>query len=113
LYHSELKGVATAFLVHLVKKRKKNQRWVYRDGNKNRKQLVPAVVSFAKQRTEAETTYGPGRPARPLEAKMTPQIFFWDIEVHQRACLLKFGIKFSRVSSTQKTCFSDAQVLKM
>jgi len=42
----------------------------YRLGNRNRKQLVPAVVSFAKQGTETETTYGPCRPARPPEAKM-------------------------------------------
>jgi len=39
-------------------------------GNRNRKQLVSAVVSFAKQGTETETTYGPGRPARPPEAKI-------------------------------------------
>jgi len=44
-------------------------------GNRNRKQLVPAVVSFAKQGTETETTYGPGRPARPPEAKIAA-IFF-------------------------------------
>jgi len=38
-------------------------------GNRNRKQLVPAVVFFAKQETESETIYGLGRPARPPEAK--------------------------------------------
>ena len=38
-------------------------------GNRIRKQLVPAVVSFAKQGTETETPYGPGLPARPPEAK--------------------------------------------
>jgi len=43
-------------------------------GNRKRKQLVPAVVSFAKQGTETETIYGPGRRARPPEAKIvTPQ----------------------------------------
>ena len=31
--------------------------------------LVPTVVSFAKQGTETETTYGPGRPGRLPEAK--------------------------------------------
>jgi len=39
-------------------------------GNRNRKKHVPAVVSFAKQGTETETTYGPGRPTRPPEAKI-------------------------------------------
>jgi len=29
----------------------------------------------------------------------------WDVIAHRRACLLEFWIKFSRVSSTQKTCF--------
>jgi len=33
-------------------------------GNRNRKQLVPAVVSFAKYGTETETTYGPVRSVR-------------------------------------------------
>ena len=54
-----------------------SQTWLASDGfsrkdygNRNRKQLVPAVVSFAKQGTETETTYGPGRPARPQEAKI-------------------------------------------
>jgi len=48
-------------------------------GNRNRKELVPAVVSFAKQGTETETTYGPGRPVRPPEAKILrrqPQFSF-------------------------------------
>jgi len=48
-------------------------------GNRNRKKHVPAVVSFAKQGTETETTYGPGRPARPPEAKILrrqAQLFF-------------------------------------
>jgi len=39
-------------------------------GNRNRKQVVPAVVCFAKQGTETETTNVPGRPARPPEAKI-------------------------------------------
>jgi hypothetical protein len=37
-------------------------------GNRNRKQLVS--VYFAKQGTETGNTYGPGRPARPPEAKI-------------------------------------------
>jgi len=80
-------------------------------GNRNWKQLVSAVVSFAKQGTETETTYGPGRPARPPEAKIAA-IFFWDVVAHQRACLLEFWIKFSTVSSTQKTCFQTQKCWK-
>ena len=37
-------------------------------GKRKRKQLVPAVVSSAKQGTETSTTYGPGLPARLPEA---------------------------------------------
>jgi len=39
-------------------------------GNWNRKQLVPTVVSFAKQETEIGNTYGSVRPARPPEANI-------------------------------------------
>ena len=39
-------------------------------GNRNGKQLVSAVVSFAKQETETGNTYGSGRPERPPEVKI-------------------------------------------
>jgi len=39
-------------------------------GNRNRKHLVLAVVSFAKQGTETETVQVSGRPARPPGAKI-------------------------------------------
>jgi len=78
--------------------------------NRNRKQLVPAVVSFAKQGTEAETTYGPGRPTRPLDAK------FFKKKLRCRSALESVfaGIldQFSRVSSTQKTCFQTQKCWK-
>jgi len=80
--------------------------------NRNRKQLVPAVVSFAKQGTETETTYGPGRPARPLEANAA--IFFWEKVAHQRVCLLEFWIKLNWIFQgfiDPKNVFSDAEVL--
>jgi len=92
-----------------------SQTWLASDGffrkdygNRNRKQLVPAVVSFAKEGTETETTYGPGRPARPPEVpilRCQSQIVFPDFVAHRTAYLLEFWINFSRVSLTQKTCF--------
>jgi len=33
------------------------------------------------------------------------QMMIWDVVAHRRACLLEFWNKFSRVSSTPKTCF--------
>ena len=91
-------------------------RWVFcKDyGNRIRKQLVPAVVSFAKQGTETETTYGPGRPARPLEANAA--IFFWEKVAHQRVCLLEFWIKLNWIFQgfiDPKNVFSDAEVLEI
>ena len=44
-------------------------------GNTNRKQPVNAVVFSAKQGTETEITYVPGRPARPLKAKFRTFFF--------------------------------------
>jgi len=63
---------ATVQLLHSWAGNGWSQRWVFRKdyGNRNRKQLVPAVLSFAKQGTETGTTYGTGRPTRPLETKI-------------------------------------------
>jgi len=74
-------------------------------GNRNRKQLVPAVVSFAKQETETGNTRGSGRPTRPPEAKWRRKKNNSDVVVHRRACLLEFWTKFSGVSLAQKTSF--------
>jgi len=60
------------------------------------------LAGFAKQETETGNTHGSGRPARPLEAKITK---IPDVVAHRRACLLEFWIKFSGVSLTQKTSF--------
>ena len=78
------------------------QRCIY--GNRKRKQLVPAVVSFAKKEHKQEELMGlvatRGR-RRPKFCKKKN----WDVVAHRRACLLEFWNKFSSVSSTQKTCF--------
>jgi len=72
-------------------------------GNRNRKQLVPVGVSFVKQGTETETTYGPGRPARPPDAKILTKK--WDVIAHRRACLLEFWINFPGFRRMKKRVF--------
>ena len=74
------------------------------------------MVSFAKQETEIENTYGSVRPARPPEAKILRrqlQKKISDVVAHRRACLLEFWIKFSGGFIDSKNVFSDAEVLKM
>ena len=67
---------------------------------------IDLATGVTKQGTETETTYGPGRPARPPEAKIdAAKKIIENVVAHLKACLLEFWMKFSRVSSTQKTCF--------
>jgi len=54
------------------------QRWGFPQGlwKQKQKKVAPAVVSFAKQGTETGNTCGPGRPARPPDAKICHIFFF-------------------------------------
>jgi len=63
-------GLAKIFFCRVCKK---PQRWGFPQGLRKQKQETTcfhAVVSFAKEETETGNTYGSGRPARPVEAKI-------------------------------------------
>ena len=92
-----------------------SQTWLASDGffrkdygNRNRKQLCSRSGVLCETGNRKETTYWPGRPARPPEVpilRCQSQIVFPDFVAHRTAYLLEFWINFSRVSLTQKTCF--------
>ena len=78
--------------------------------NKNRKQLVPVLVSFAKQGTETETTHGFGRPARLLEAKscfrLYPKTHIRDFSLKLPRFLLHLKLPSnSQIFTTPETAF--------
>jgi len=81
-------------------------------GNRNRKQLVPAVVSFAKQGTETETTYGPGRPARPPEAKIAA-MFFLGCRSASESVFAGILDQIFQGFINSKNVISDAEVLEI
>ena len=76
-------------------------RWVFcKDyGNRIRKNLFPQWCPLRNREQEQKQLLGLVAPRGRRRPK------FWDAVAHRRACMLEFWIKFSRVSSTQKTCF--------
>ena len=85
-------------------------------GNRNRKQLVPAVVSFAKQGIGTGSTYGPGRPARPPEDKilrLQPQIFTLRCRSTLESVFTGILDQIFQGFIDSRNVFSDAEVLKI
>jgi len=82
-------------------------------GNRNRKQLVPEVVSFAKQGTETETTHGPGRPARPPEAKIEASKKNLRCRSASESVFAGILDQIFQGFIESKNVFSDAEVLKI
>ena len=83
-------------------------------GNRNKKQLVPAVVSFAKQGTETETTYeqlmGLVAPRGRRRPKFSLQKKKWDVVAHRKACCWNFESNFPGFHRLKKRVFSRRSV---
>ena len=74
------------------------------------------MVSFAKQGTETETNYGPGRPARPPEAKILrhqAQIFCLRCRSAWESVFAGIFDQIFQGFIDSKNVFSDAEALEI
>jgi len=67
--------------------------------------LFPKWCPLRNREQKQKQLMGLAAPRGRRRPKLRPQKKNWDVVAHRRACLLEFWIKFSRVSSNQKTCF--------
>jgi len=106
-------GLAKIFFCRVCKK---PQRWGFPQGLRKQKQETTcfhAVVSFAKEETETGNTYGSGRPARPVEAKILqrhPQKKFRRCSASESVFAGIFGSKFPGFPRLQKRVFGRRRV---